>query len=62
MIPRFIPIVGLVQSTQSMLLGATSDIGWLLVGVTTTLLLAAALLRWAGRGFDAERLVLRGAS
>ena len=32
---------------------------WDALGFATTVLFSLALVRWAGRGFDAERLVLR---
>ncbi|MBI2704626.1 MAG: ABC transporter permease subunit [Actinobacteria bacterium] len=59
---RFVPILGIVQSTRGFLLGAPADLAWMLVGVASTLSLAALLVRWAGRAFDAERLVLRGSA
>lgn len=61
-VSRVLPVVGLVQSTQTTLLGWGGQLPWLLVGLFTTLAFAALLVRWAGRRFDGERLVLRGSS
>ncbi len=61
-VSRLIPVVGLMQSTQTTLLGWDGQAGWLVLGAATTLGLAAIVIKVAGGKFDAERLVLRGSS
>ncbi|MEZ5142980.1 MAG: ABC transporter permease subunit [Acidimicrobiales bacterium] len=55
-----VPVAGLAGSLRNLLAGEGGLLP-VLVAAVTTLLLAALLARLAGRQFDAERLVLRGA-
>ena len=57
----FIPLGGLVTTLRDLLTGDGSVV-WFAVGLTSTLLTALLLVWRTSRRFDAERLVLRGAS
>lgn len=59
---RLLPIVGSTQTATLINLGWTGQSLWLLAGTATTLLFSLVMVRLAGRGFSAERLVLREAS